>query len=259
MLRAREEPLPPEPFVIDGFESFEYSQYFPFHANLAVGARSHFLYAFNDAPLRRKGRMTPFQKRRRAALEARFGRPDPKAIEKAMGALVRECIARRPGPEPLRLYSDEHPAYRRALRRLRGSPGCPPIEHRVTPSRKRRTARNPLFPVNLTDLRLRHGNANHRRETIAFSKRRQAALERLAVFMVWCNYIKRRREKGPRETAAMRLGLLERPLRWTEVLRRRLFPGHADLSPEWRDYYARKVRTAVFENRQSVHACRFAY
>ena len=75
--------------MVDGFESFEHSQYYPFHANLAVGAESHFLYAFSDAELRRKGRMTPFQKAKRARLEARFGRPDPRAIEHAVAALVR--------------------------------------------------------------------------------------------------------------------------------------------------------------------------
>jgi len=31
------------------------------------------------------------------------------------------------------------------------------------------------------DLWLRHGSANHKRETIAWSKRRQRAMERLAV------------------------------------------------------------------------------
>jgi hypothetical protein len=38
------------------------------------------------------------------------------------------------------------------------------------------TAQNPLFPVNLADLLLRHSSANHKRETIAFSKRRQGAM-----------------------------------------------------------------------------------
>ncbi|MEZ4650302.1 MAG: hypothetical protein R3E97_16260 [Candidatus Eisenbacteria bacterium] len=51
-----------EPVVVDGFETFEYSQYFPFHVNLAVGQDSWYVYAFTDSPLRRKGKMTPRQK-----------------------------------------------------------------------------------------------------------------------------------------------------------------------------------------------------
>ena len=45
----------------------------------------------------------------------------------------------------------------------------------------RRTPQNPLFPVNLSDLLIRHTGGNHKRETIAFSKRRQGALYRIAV------------------------------------------------------------------------------
>jgi transposase-like protein len=248
-----------EPLVIDGFESFEFSQYFPFHLNLAVGAESHFLYHFNDAPLRRKGTMTPYQKKRRAELEVTLGRPDPKAIEKAVYRLIRDLRPLLPEGETLTLHSDDHPAYRRALRSLRSEPGGLKVSHCVTSSLARRTTRNPLFPVNLADLLLRHGSANHRRETIAFSKRRQAACERAAVFLVWRNYVKRWSEKAGEETAAMRAGILNRPLEWREILRRRLFPRHRVLPTDWREYYARRVRTAVFGARQSAHVLRLAF
>lgn len=249
-----------EGLVVDGFETFEYSQYYPFHANLAAGSESWFLYHFTDSPLRRKGAMTKSQRKRREELEATLGRPDPKAIEKAMAGLLKPLLRSHSLSVAVLLLSDDHPAYPRALARLRREwPEVPWIEHRVTSSKERRTMRNPLFPVNLADLLLRHSSANHRRETIAFSKRRQAALERLAVTLVWRNYIKKRRENGPGESAAMWLGLLKRLLTWRDVLRRRLFPAHAEMPPEWVDYYWRKVRTAVFGDRQTVHACRFAF
>ncbi len=245
-----------EPLVIDGFESFEYSQYFPFHANLAVGARSWFLYHFTDSPLRRKGRMTETQRLRRSELEATLGRPDPRAIERAVASLLRPWVERATRKNPLVLHSDDHPAYPRALRRL----GCGRVvQHQVTSSKVRRTQRNPLFPVNLTDLLLRHGCANHRRETIAFSKRRQGALERLAVFMVWRNLIKRRSENGPEETAGMAVGVTDRPLEWREILRRRLFPGRIRLPERWRAYYRRRVETRILGMGQAVHACRYAF
>jgi hypothetical protein len=44
------------------------------------------------------------------------------------------------------------------------------------------TTQNPLFPVNLADLLLRHSSANHKRETLAFSKRRQGTLYRMAIW-----------------------------------------------------------------------------
>jgi transposase-like protein len=246
-----------EPFVIDGFESFEYSQYFPFHLNLAIGAKSHFIYTFNQSPLRRKGRMTPFQRLRRAELEARLGRPDPRAIERAFGALVRELLPRCRGR--LVLHTDEHPGYERGLRRLARELKRAAIDHHTTSARARRTPRNPLFPVNLADLLLRHGGANHRRETIAFSKRRQAACERAAVFLVWRNYIKRWSETGRDETTAMKAGVLDRPLDWGTVLRQRLFRAHRRLSEEWNAIYERRIATLAYGRRQTRHACRYAF
>lgn len=270
------EHLPREPLVIDGFETFEYSQFFPFHLNLVVGAESWFLHHFTDSPLRRKGAMTPAQKRRREELERRLGRPDPKAVERGIVELLRPFLTtgrrrRRPtpsappaggfAPDPpaIVVHSDHHPAYRRAFRRLRQEPGAPQIRHRITPSSERRTASNPLFPVNLADLLLRHGQANHRRETIAFSKRRQAAVERLAIFTLWRNAIKWRREKKPGETAAMAAGILSRPWRWTEVFRSRRFPRRRLLPGTWWKYYWRRVKTLALGPGQTTHRLKYAF
>jgi len=250
-----------EPLVFDGFETFEYSQFFPFHVNLGVGADSWFVYHFTHSPLRRKGTMTKGQKRKRAELEERFGRPDPKAVENGTYSLLEYLLERVQDPSVL-LHSDDHPAYRRALRRLRQDrPDLPEVIHKITSSKARRTQKNPLFPVNLADLLLRHGSANHRRETIAFSKRCQSAMERVAIFTVWRNYVKKRREKEcwPAQTAAMQVGVQDHALTWREILKRRLFPSRCDLSREWATYYWRQVKTAVMGDRQTAHALRYAF
>jgi hypothetical protein len=204
--------------VIDGFESFEYSQYWVLHLNTAVGARSHFLYAFTDSELRRKGRMTAHQRKRRAELEARYGRPDPKSIEKEIAELLRLAVRH---PQEFELRSDEHPAYPRAFRRLDRLQ----ITHHRTPSKQARNPQNPLFAVNVLDLLIRHSGANHKRETIAFSKRRQSAAERLAVLQVWRNFIKPVSERRRDATPAQRLGITRRALRVGEVLARRTTAG----------------------------------
>ena len=69
---------PREPLVLDGFRSFEHSQYWPFELNLLVGT-SHYVYGFSDAELRRSGSLRPAQRAKRARLEAAHGRPDPRA------------------------------------------------------------------------------------------------------------------------------------------------------------------------------------
>jgi transposase-like protein len=239
-----------EPLVLDGFESFEFSQYHPCHFHLLVGQRSHFFHAFTDSELRRKGRMTERQKRRRQWLERHFGRPDPGSIRKEVAALLRLGL---PPATPATLHTDDHPAYPRALAQI----PTYPLAHRVTPGRERRTPDNPLFPVNLLDLLLRHSGAHLKRETIAFSKRRQSAAERLAVFQVWRNFVKSFSERKRDATPAMRLGVLERPLGVAEILEKRLFPSQGPLPARLARYYWRTVPTRRIPNGRS-HQRRYA-
>jgi transposase-like protein len=229
--------VPQEPVAIDGFMTFEYSQYWPFEINLLVGATSDFVYAYTDSELRRSGRMTAAQKRRRQELEDTFGKPDPHATRKAIVKLVRQAA---PEPCTLDAVTDEHRAYPRAFGELPHA-----IAHRTVSSRRcRTTPHNPLKAVDLLDLLLRHCNANHKRETIAFSKRRQGAQEQMALAQVWRNFMKKRNENDPASlTPAQLLGLTPRRLTVPDVLARRLFPSHFDLPPPLDDYYWRRVPT----------------
>jgi hypothetical protein len=213
---------PSEPLVLDGFRTFEAGQYWPFDLNLLVGD-SHFVYAFNDAELRRSGTHTEGQRAKRARLEAAYGRPDPQATRRAVEELVGRVVPEGASAE---IRSDEHQAYPRAFRRLAGRR----IRHLTTSSKASRTAQNPLFPVNLADLLLRHGSANHKRETIAFSKRRQGALYRAAIWMVWRNYMKPRSERRRDAPPGVAIGVIDAALTLSEVLEQRLFPWRAPLS-----------------------------
>jgi transposase-like protein len=251
LLQARElERIPKlNEIAIDGFETFEWSQYFPFHHNVAVDVDSGYFLYHTDSPLRRKGRMTAQQKARRLVLEEQLGRPHPRAVEAGVGDLLSEIVSKR-GAVTLR--SDDHPAYPRAIASL----GLD-ITHRVTSSKDRRDERNPLWEINLLDLMIRHSTGAHKRETIAWAKRRQASIEKLAILQAWRNYIKRRREKGNRVTSAMLVGLANRPLAVRDLLAGRLFYEKTALSERWRDYYRRRVKTralAVNRTHQLVYA-----
>jgi transposase-like protein len=239
-----------EPLVLDSFQSFEHSQYWPTLFHTLVGQRSHFVYGFTESECRRSGRMTAFQRRKRTLLERQLGRPDPRSIEKEVAHLFSLVVSQ---PQPLVLHSDEHQDYPRALQRL----PFLQVDHRTVSSRAARTPQNPLFPLNLLDLLIRHSSANHKRETIAFSKRRQSAIERLWVFVVWRNWMKPFSERKRDATPAMRLGLVGRPKAVEELLRERYFVTRSRLPERWQDYYWRKTQTRAIP-RCAVHKRRYA-
>ena len=227
---------PATEIVYDGLETFEHSQYFPFHHNLAVEKGTDFVLFFNDSELRRKGAMTKAQKLRRAELEVLYGRPDKKAIMKATEEMLSVTVR---GQKEVTLYTDDHKQYVRPIAKYKGL-----VNHVVTPGKNHRDHNNHMWEINLADLFLRHSSKNHTRETIAFSKRRQAAAERMAIFVVYRNFMLGRRQKDRRSlTPAMTRGLLDTKLTADDVLSERIFVGHHKLPASWEAYYCRTVST----------------
>ncbi len=193
-----------EPLVLDGFESFAYSQFHPNNLNLLVTSASQLALGLNAAVLRRKGRMTDAQKRRRAVLELQYKAP-PNAIYNTSKALLDYgCkLAFGSGYLPIRIVSDEKKEYGWALRRLQPfgdwlSEGL--VEHTTVSSKAPRTLANPLFPVNYLDRQLRKDLAEHVRED---------SLERAAIHLAHHNYFKafRSRLKDKSVTHAQQAGM----------------------------------------------------
>ena len=225
--------------IIDGFASFEHSQYHPYHFHLAVDQHSAFLPYFTDSELRRSGRMTPQQKQRRQVIEKTRGRPDPQAVVQDVRELLQVVTAEAP---QMVIHSDEHRAYRRAMQGL----VCQ-IRHVVTSGKAPRDRWNRLYEMNLLDLLIRHAAAEHKRETIAYAKRRNCAAWRLAIFLVWKNYVRPKRVRRCAQTPAMVVGLCGRPLTVAEILGRRLFAAQVGLEGRWRQYYWGEVRTRALK------------
>jgi len=181
----------------------------------------------------------------------RAWRPDPGALVADVAELVRHAA---PSSEELVIRSDEHPAYPRAFRRLSR---CA-IRHECTPSVLARTPGNPLFPANLADSLLRHNSANHKRETIAFSKRHQSVVERAAVLILWRNFTKPFSENHDGGTPAMRVGIRSRAMGLAELVDKRLFPFRVGLTRLGWKYYRRLVPTARIANPRR-HELRHAF
>ena len=217
-----------EPVVLDHFETFVRSQQERLGIATAVGRRSWFVQALHGAGYLRQGRRS----RRKRALKTLPKQPPPGELLvstlKTLENLLRRC------PGGLDLVSDDHPAYRAAIRRLAlRSKTPPPIRHIIhanpdrSPGHDREQALQrdwALFGVDLLHKLLRHSQKHHGRETIAFGRRRPHVIGRFALFAVWRNMIKKITERRPtRFTPAMLVGLTSRPWTWAEVFAERLF------------------------------------
>jgi hypothetical protein len=239
-----------EPLALDSFVTFVYSQYFPEHVHWAVGRKSHFAYGFTDSECRRSGTMTGAQRARREALERTLGRPDPKAREKDVAALLQIVAA---GAGRIDLATDEDQVYPRAIRRSGIA-----IDQLTTNSRAARIPSNPLFVVNVTDLQVRHAGANHKRETLAFSKKVASLIERMWLTVAWKNYVKPWSEKTQGETPAQRIGVTDRKWTFRQIFRRRRFPDRVGLPERWKAHFLGTTPTRVYGSGKT-RTVRYAY
>jgi len=241
-----------EPVVFDHFETFEFTQDYPFGVATPVGSDSWFVYGLDPAPHQRTGRRTPTQLKR---LRSRPRRPMrgryPGSTRRVLDLLLP---LRRPG-RPLSLLCDAHQDYPRALSR-HPERGVIRMRRYANPDRGPRGSPRSgeaierdyaMFPVDLLHKILRHTLAHHRRETIAFARRINAALERLFVTVVWRNFVKKSTErKVCAATPAMFLGLTDQRWSWKRVLSRRLFSTRTTLPGIWPQLYCREWTTPLF-------------
>ena len=134
----------PEEIVYDGLETFEFSQYNPWHLNLAVEKSTDYILGFNESELRRKGTMTDQQKKKRKVMEEIHGRPDPRAIEKSTTEIFKNLID---GQVHVGIYTDKHVQYVKPLLAYGEQ-----VTHFKTSSKDHRGRHNDLFAVNRLDM-----------------------------------------------------------------------------------------------------------
>jgi IS1 family transposase len=169
------------PFQIDELESFEANRYQPVTVPVLIERSSLFIVATAVGPLRRKGRMTARQRLRRAEHEARHGRRPSQSRRAVREVLSRLCAV---APSTLILESDAKPLYGRLGKELFGTR----LRWHTHSASARRDRRNPLFPINHTNARLRHFLARLRRRTWCITKRREWLQAHLCIAMLWSNF-----------------------------------------------------------------------
>jgi len=193
--KLRSRAIAKEDICVDGFVSFDHSQYFPSEITLSTTSRSQFVLELSHASRKRSGIMRPAQIEKAVSLYAatNFERG---AVSRTFRDILDTLAALRP-PEinsPLVLITDEKPEYQRILFRhplfLRQDP-----DHRIAHvriwSKIPRTFSNPLFASNYIDRQLRKDQANHHRETVCFNRNVANGLSRFACYLAYHNYFKR--------------------------------------------------------------------
>lgn len=250
-----------EPLAADHFETFEFSQDFPFGVLTIVGRDSWFVYGLDPAPHARGGKVSPVQAARlairpkfprRGGYRGSFRRGVDLMLPLASSILRIACDGKEgyvraveSHPRRRRIRIDVHP------NPVRGPKGSPRSVAALARDRA-------MYPVDQLHLLLRHSRADHKRETIAFGRRLNAILERLCLAIIWRNFIKGRSERRPDpDTPAMSIGLTVEPWTWRRVLSRRLFPGRSDLTPVLRDLYWRRWLTPILPTNR-LHRLRHA-
>jgi len=243
-----------EPIVFDHFETFEFTQDCPFGIGTAVGAESWFIYAMDPAPHGRGGRRSPAQRRR---LRSRPRREMRGRYQGSTRRVLDGLLAIHAADRPLDLRCDGHADYERAVARHPKRSRI--LKHTyVNPRRGPKGSRRSrqaierdraMFPVDLLHKILRHSLAHHRRETLAFSRRLNAAMERMALMAIWRNFIKKRSERRSNsDPPAVLLGLSDVRWDWTRTLAQRLFFDRVSLSETWAVLYRREWETPVLSS-----------
>ncbi len=225
-----------EPIVYDGIENFAFSQYDPNNTNHAVGKESLFIYDFNFAPLNRKGRMSPRQRRRKLRLEEQFGAYPRNAIRTSTKRLFRRLLTKTPA---LTVYSDRHFQYRRVVEEDINAR----IRHVTVSSKIARNFRNPLFAVNNIDLQLRQDSSAFKRETISFPKHSLAHMEAFILHALYRNYMRpkfwgtHRSDPGcSKRSPAMELGITNKIFSFADMFQERVTRHHVPLNEDWRNF-----------------------
>ena len=197
-------------FQLDELETFETNRFQPVTVPLLIEKHSYFHVSWAVAPMRRKGRMTPAQKKIRDVHESLHGRRPTQS-----DAAVRDCLAAltRHARLTVVLETDRKPSYCRIATRLLGRR----LTHITRDSRVRRDRQNPLFPINHTNAMLRYCLARLKRRTWCVSKRRAWLKKALDMYATWFNYC-RGITNRTRVSPAQQVGIANRKLTESEWL-----------------------------------------
>ena len=207
-----------EDIAIDGMQNFTGSQYQPNNYTIAVGQYSQYISMVTQVIFRRSGKMNAYQKRQRSLYD-QIGLWKRGAFSKSIKELVAHlafiALHRSPKKQVFTCNSDRLLIYARQLQlnpTIKYLMSTGHFIHNITSSRKWRDLKNPLFPVNYIDSRLRNDLADWQRETTSFPREANRNFQRFLCYVAYHNFFKPHRSRTPHITHAEQAGLSSKDL-----------------------------------------------
>ncbi len=182
-----------EDIVIDGIEDKIKSKYFPQDFNIAIGKESQYIYFYDNAHYRRKGKTTNIQKSKQKHYSKIYNY-EKRSIYKSTKRILNELLNQNSNVDKITIYSDEKKEYKQAIKNI--CKNANKIRHETISSKIPRTKTNPLFSVNYIDINMRRDLANFRRKTTCLPKEINKTYDRLALYFLYNNLYKNYRAKG---------------------------------------------------------------
>jgi len=214
-------------FHLDEIETYEGQRNArPLSVPVLIESESRYVIWAESAPIRPRGSMTPARLEAIARSEERHG---PR-VDESRASLERtlrigaELAARQP---IVRLFTDEKSSYPGLAKRAFGKYR---LVHHQTNSREVRDTTNPLFPINHEEAIMRDLMGRLRRESWLVSKDRRYLDLALQLHISYRNLV-RKRFNHDQQSAAQRVGLIDRRLKPGEVLSWRQAWGRRSVHP----------------------------
>ena len=242
-----------EDIAIDGMQNFTGSQYQPNNYTIAVGQYSQYVGMVTQVIFRRAGKMNTYQKRRRAYFDT-IGLWKRGAFTNSIRELVDHIVQvvenRSQDKQSIVCNSDDKKLYAQQLwknEKIARMMASSRFVHSITSSRCWRDMKNPLFPVNYIDSRLRNDLADWQRETTSFPREANRNFQRFLCYLAYHNFFKPYRVRKPDKNHAEAAGLphtdSERIKR--AFFNRRAFHSQTALSPQWDDCWFCRIVTPL--------------
>lgn len=249
-----------EPFVADGFEGVAVNFYYPNNINILVGKKSLFFYEFNYTTIKRVGKFTEHQKALREYYES-IWKADTKGVQYSFNDLIEgltQFYFVNNDRFPLILITDKKLEYNRALKSnffFRTLSEAQLLHHFTISSKEPRTLDNPLFPVNYMDRQFRKDIAEHVHKSICFGKNVNNQMERLQIYQLYHNYMKKNRVREKEfichaDIAGIPASLRKKYLK--KFFSQRIFYSHLSLNKTEDDCWFRKYDTPLKERKEQL-------